>query len=149
MTEPFDGAKIALIHRESVLTILRDDLPGLAWRGFWDLPGGGREGGETPADCARRETREELGIVLPPEAIRPVSRHQIRGRLFWFLSADLPDFDPARVRFGDEGQCWRLVPVHRFLGMRAIPGLQDRLARYLAGGRVSRHAAKFQHKSLK
>lgn len=30
----------------------------------WDLPGGGRKRGEPPADAARRETREELGLEI-------------------------------------------------------------------------------------
>ena len=50
----FEGAKIAVIVGERVLALLRDDRADLPWPGHWDLPGGGREGGETPrtARCA-------------------------------------------------------------------------------------------------
>lgn len=32
----------------------------------WMLPGGGRENGETDADCCRREVEEETGILVDP-----------------------------------------------------------------------------------
>ncbi|WP_293699284.1 NUDIX domain-containing protein [uncultured Agrococcus sp.] len=35
------------------------------------LPGGKPESGESAADCARREVREELGITLEPADIEP------------------------------------------------------------------------------
>lgn len=37
--------------------------------GQWALPGGRLDEGETPADAARRELQEELGLRLPPEAV--------------------------------------------------------------------------------
>lgn len=33
-------------------------------QGLWGFPGGHLETGETPADCARREVREEAGIEI-------------------------------------------------------------------------------------
>ncbi len=50
---PFGGAKLALYLGDALAVLLRDATPDLIWAGYWDLPGGGREGSETPlALCA-------------------------------------------------------------------------------------------------
>ena len=54
----FDGAKLALFLGKDLVVILRDDKPDIPYPAHWDLPGGGREGAETPEACALRETYE-------------------------------------------------------------------------------------------
>ncbi len=39
----------------------------------WSAPGGWREPGESPLETALRETREETGLILEPELVRPVA----------------------------------------------------------------------------
>ncbi|MDU7015379.1 MAG: NUDIX domain-containing protein, partial [Streptococcus mitis] len=51
----FQGCKIALICGDKVLTILRDDKDDIPCPNMWELPGGGREGNESPFECAARE----------------------------------------------------------------------------------------------
>ena len=58
----FTGSKIALICGDKVLTILRDDKDDIPCPNMWELPGGGREGNESPFECAAREVYKELGI---------------------------------------------------------------------------------------
>ena len=49
-----------------------------------------------------------------------------------FVSRD-DHFDPARVRLGDEGQGWQMMPLSRFLSHPlTVPYLVTRLADYLA-----------------
>ena len=60
----FVGAKAALFCGNALLACLRDTHPGLPWPGMWDLPGGGREGDESPEDCLLRELAEELGLTI-------------------------------------------------------------------------------------
>jgi len=126
---PFGGAKLALYLGAKLAVILRDDTPGLLFADHWDLPGGGREDGETPQDCALRECREELGLVVPPAAI-------VWGRAFaegaevkWFFVACMPPEAVGRVVFGDEGQGWQMMEEAGFLTHpKAVPAFQSRLA---------------------
>lgn len=125
---PFGGAKLALYLGRQLAVILRDATPGLIFADHWDLPGGGREANEAPQACALRECHEELGLIVPPEAI-------VWGRSFregadtkWFFVAQLPHEAASRVIFGDEGQEWRLMTEESFLGhSKAVPAFQQRL----------------------
>ena len=65
----FTGSKIALICGDRVLTILRDDKDDIPCPNMWELPGGGREGNESPFECAAREVYEELGIHLDEDCL--------------------------------------------------------------------------------
>ena len=56
---PFVGCDVFLPDPAGrVLLIRRRD------NGFWALPGGCQDLGETPAECARRECREETGLEV-------------------------------------------------------------------------------------
>lgn len=113
----FHGAKLAILSRNRIVTILRDDRVDIPWPNHWDLPGGGREGFETPEACVLRETREELGLILSPSDLHWCASHRARpGRTVWFFVSEQPDFRPEAVRFGNEGQEWRLARIDWFLG---------------------------------
>ncbi|MEM9970741.1 MAG: NUDIX hydrolase [Pseudomonadota bacterium] len=132
MTEAFLGAKVAILVGDRVVTILRDDTPTIPWPNTWDLPGGGREGTETPEETLRREVREELGLNLPRDALRWSLVETPKDAPVWFFAAEWSGFDASAVRFGDEGQEWRLAPIDWFLSREdAVPNLQRRLGLYL------------------
>lgn len=126
----FVGAKAALFCGQSVLTCLRDAHPGLSWADHWDLPGGGREGGESPEDCLLRELEEEFGLRLSPERLlwrRVFPSMMDASRASVFFGGWLTEGDIADIRFGDEGQGWALMQVHAFLDHRqAVPEMQRR-----------------------
>ncbi len=58
---PIIGVSIAVFRGPRVLLIQRGKKPG---KGFWALPGGRLEAGETLADAARRECFEETGLRI-------------------------------------------------------------------------------------
>ena len=142
--EPFNGSKLAILVGDLIVTILRDDKPDIPWPGMWDLPGGGREGDETPETCVLRETREELGLILTEDALIWKTSSDEGGDFVWFFVCEQPDFDVRSVVFGDEGQRWNLVPLSWFLDdPSVIPRHKSRLAAYLGDrhrvpGRVAR-----------
>jgi 8-oxo-dGTP diphosphatase len=136
VSNTFSGAKISLICQGTLLVYQRDDKPTIPWPGLWDLPGGGREGGETPLECAMRETREEFGLTLNPAWVvwsRVYPGQGQTGLDTWFFVAEVPPGTFAEITFGDEGQRWEITTVDAFLtNPDAIGHLQHRLREFLS-----------------
>ena len=134
----FTGCKITLIYRDKILTILRDDKETIPYPNMWDLPGGGREGNESPFECAAREVYEELGIHLDEDCLLwskvfPSMLYEGRQSVFMVGQISQEQFD--NITFGDEGQAYKLMPVEEFLTSKhAVPQLQGRLRDYLEEG---------------
>ena len=131
----FTGCKIALICDGQILTILRDDKEDIPWPNMWELPGGGREGNETPFECVAREVYEELGIHLDEDCllwskIYPSVIFKDKQSVFMVGQLRQEQFD--NITFGDEGQAYKLMPIEEFLkSKQAVPQLQGRLRDYL------------------
>jgi 8-oxo-dGTP diphosphatase len=132
----FSGSKIALFRARDILVYLRDDKPHIPFPGMWDLPGGGREGDETPEACVLREVMEEFGLVIEASRIRWSKRYASShpdGLPHWFFAGEITDDEVAAIRFGDEGQRWALMEVDAYLRLPdAVRHLQHRVAEYLS-----------------
>ena len=104
MTEPFLGAKLAILVHDRVVTILRDDIPTIPWPGCWDLPGGAREGVETPEETVLRELKAELdkleefhrvfGAYLQTTPSPAIPREVFQGRVT-LLEEELEEYREA------------------------------------------------------
>lgn len=133
----FTGCKIALFCGDKILTILRDDKETIPWPNMWELPGGGREGNETPFECVAREVYEELNIQLSKEEIiwswiYPSMLDENKNSVFLVGQLTQEQFDS--IVFGDEGQGYKLMSIEEFLNSKqAVPQLQGRLRDYLEG----------------
>lgn len=131
--QPFGGAKLALYLGAELAVILRDATPGLIFASHWDLPGGGREGDETPQACAFRECREELGLDVPETALSWGRSFSEGTQVKWFFVAHMPHHVRADVVFGDEGQTWQMMSEATFLHHPdAVPAFQHRLALWIS-----------------
>jgi ADP-ribose pyrophosphatase YjhB (NUDIX family) len=75
------AASACVFRGESVLLVQRGKAP---YDGFWSLPGGSVEPGETAMEAAAREVREETGIACRLDAlagIDDVMVHDSDGQL--------------------------------------------------------------------
>lgn len=114
----FCGSKIALFRQQQILLYRRDDKPGISFPGLWDLPGGGREGDETPDECVFREVFEEFGICIPANRIywsRSYLAASPNGLPQCFFVGWLASADDEAIRFGNEGKEWSLMDVATYL----------------------------------
>ena len=131
----FTGSKIALFCGDKLLTILRDDKPTIPWPNMWELPGGGREGDESPFECAAREVYEELGIHLTKDCLhwsKVYPSMLFEGRQSVFMVGQLSQEQFDKIVFGDEGQGYKLMSIEEFLSSdKVVPQLQDRVRDYL------------------
>lgn len=129
----YRGAKLMLFVGDKLVVVLRDQRSDIPWPGYWDFPGGGREGDESPVSCVLRETLEEVGLTVAPQQLTWARRFQRQDHFTWFYAARLGADVAQQIVLGDEGQRWTLMSAHTYLKHpRGIPHFQSRLAQYLA-----------------
>ena len=135
-SEKFSGAKVALICENDVLTYRRDNKPWIPFPNLWDFSGGGRDGDETPEQCAIRETREEFSLKIDAQRIvwkRRYASWNAADVPTYFMVAYLTVAEVATIDFGDEGQYWQMMSIQDFLlHKEAVPQLQTRLSEYIS-----------------
>ena len=107
-------------------------------RGYWDIPKGLLDPGETPIEAALRELREEAGLSLAADALRDLGVHPYLARkdLHLFV-VDPPQpalsTDACRCTTTYRGRAGREVPEvddYRWAARDEVP--------YLAGKNMTR-----------
>ena len=134
MIDDFDGTKVAIIRKDQILTLLRDDREDIPWPNQWDLPGGGRENNEDPIETAKRELQEEFGLILPEGRIvyHYQSTREAGGVIHFFLIL-WDSLTDDMICFGTEGQAWQFMNIIEFLDRHdVVPHHQMRLRLGLA-----------------
>jgi|GEM_PF-135535 len=133
---PHDGAKVALFLGDRLVSILRDDFAHIPYPSLWDLPGGGRDPGETPFETVARETEEEFGLILLGDAVLWESAFPANhdpGKWVGFFVARLPSVATSNIAFGNEGQRWALYGLNEFIALpNRVPSYGGRLRRWIA-----------------
>ena len=131
----FQGVKVALINKGKVLTILRDNVPNIPYPNMWDLAGGGRENEESPYETMRREVKEELDIDIPESNVVWVKYYESitkPGNKSVFMVANISDYQIENIKFGEEGQEYKIVTFREFLESKnVIEQLKNRLLEYI------------------
>lgn len=119
----FQGVKVALINNGKVLTILRDNIPNIPYPNMWDLAGGGRENEESPYETMRREVLEELNIDIPESNVVWVKHYESvtkPGKKSVFMVANISDHQIESIKFGKEGQGYKMVSFQEFLDNKDV-----------------------------
>ncbi|MDP9379586.1 MAG: NUDIX hydrolase [Chloroflexota bacterium] len=88
---PVPAVGVVVVREDGrILLARRRNAPS---EGLWSVPGGRLELGETIADCARREVREECGVECEPvEVFHAVDRihHDAEGRIrYHYIIVDI------------------------------------------------------------
>ncbi len=129
-TAPIVGIGAVVVDRSRVLLVQRAHEPG---RGRWSIPGGVVELGETLAQAAMREVREECQIDIAPAGVLStydlIERDESGRIRFHYVLIDLaakylggdasPGTDALQVRWASEAELdgldiqSRLLPVLR------------------------------------
>lgn len=117
-----------------IVTILRDDNPDIPMPGYWDMPGGGREDGESAWECAVRECLEETSLQLSDRDLSWGRLYRTGSQFNWFFVAQVNAGRAQELFLGDEGQALQPMSVDQYLTHpMAIPNFQLRLADWVAG----------------
>jgi mutator protein MutT len=106
---------IALVRRRDAF-LVRERPEGAPLAGLWEFPGGKCEPGESPAEAAARECREELGIAVALGALRRVVRHRYAHGPVELYYYDGRTADDAGEPAADSGFRW--------VGAEALESLQ-------------------------
>lgn len=98
---------IGLVERGGAYLIRRrPPLPGSPMPGLWEFPGGKCEPGETPAEAACRECREEAGVQVRLGPTRQVITHRYPHGLIELHYVDCSIDDPAAEPAPGSGYRW-------------------------------------------
>ena len=130
----FHGVKVAVLVGDKLLMHLRDDKPGLFNANMWDFPGGGREGNETPEECAIREIKEEFGIDIVSEVFvwkKEYPAQKDPNQKAVFMVAMVPEDVIKNIKL-TEGQRWSIFDQETFFqDKNVIEALKSRFKDYL------------------
>jgi len=129
---PVAAVGVVVFHEDCVLLVRRGRAPS---RGLWAVPGGAVETGETLAEAAEREVREETGVVVkacgPVHAFDAIVRHADGAVEHHYVVVDLiADYVAGEPSAGDDAVEAAWVKLDEIAGL-AVSDETLRLVRKL------------------
>ena len=118
------GAGLLIMRPEDGLVLLVRRAPGMTYEGFWSVPGGGVEEGETELEAALRETEEEVCAVPGLEVVDEEPSWDSPGPWFAFVTfvgVIGPGHEEWEPRLDFEHDAWKWVHPER-LPRGTMPG---------------------------
>lgn len=142
--QTFMAAKGLVFIDDSYVLVFERDNNTTCWPDHDDLPGGTREGKETPFETFQRELREEFDLDVEPSDISYAVKHQDIGvptSDAYFMVANLKCSTRKQITFGqDEGRGYHAVHLDNLLtDYNFIPGYKDLVKEYLEYAENHRH----------
>lgn len=132
----FNGAKGLVFIGDKILTYRRDSKTNNKPLCI-DLPGGGREGDESPFDTFKREIKEEFGIDIEMTDVKfscTVQSIIEPDKKSYFIVTKPLNITSSDVVFGNEGVEWILMTPEEFVSRPdGIERQQKRVRNYLEG----------------
>lgn len=124
---PILAVSAAIIHDGRLLLVRRARSPSV---GFYSLPGGGVEAGETLIDALKREIREELNLEVEPVALagfREAIARDADGRAerHFVILAFVARLVGGELRLSEEISEARWVGPAEIGGLSTTEGLAD------------------------
>jgi 8-oxo-dGTP diphosphatase len=116
------GVAGAILERDGKILLVKENGPGQPDHGKWSHPAGWIEVGENPIETAKKEAREEAGIIFEPEhllGVYSIWRKDIKilsegKRLHgdtlearWFTPEEIQDMGKSQLRDSDIKQMVR------------------------------------------
>ncbi len=121
------AASVALIKEGKVLLIQRAFAP---YQNLWTLPGGRIEAGETIEQCAAREIREELGLVVSD--LQPVLTQALGQNQQFLLAVFASTNFEGEIVASTEVKAWQWLRPDAIGGLRTTSRLDQVLQRAFA-----------------
>jgi 8-oxo-dGTP diphosphatase len=134
---PRVGVGAVVLHQGRVLLVRRGGPPAAGW---WSLPGGLVDVGETTVDAIRREVEEECGIKIRVVDVAGVIDRIVRDadgrvRYHYVLVDYLAGAESDAVAAGSDAAECRWVEVARVGELDVTEGLVNMIHRAVALGR--------------
>ncbi len=130
---PRPSCHAVILEGDSILLVERGHEP---YRGYWGMPGGAVELGETVADALRREVLEETGLEVEVGELvtyRDAVARRADGSLsyHYVIMYHLARVTGGDLRAGDDAARAAWIPLGDVPSLRLVPGLAQVLAEAL------------------